>query len=76
MLKNQRPVKQPEINDADLVLVGDHTPKSFQLHFKEDFWVVGIKGNSVEIKNNHGLLSTYHITDARKTTMAEKLETN
>ena len=52
MLKNQGLVKQPEINIGDLILMRDHTSKSFQPHFKEDFRVVGIKGNSVEVKNN------------------------
>ena len=36
--------------------------------------MVGIKGNTVDIKNNHGLLSTFHITDVRKTTMAKKVK--
>ena len=36
--------------------------------------MVGIKGNAVEVKNNQGLLSTFHITDVRKTTMAKKVE--
>ena len=36
--------------------------------------MVSIKGNSVDIKNNHGLPSIYHITDVRKVTMAEKIE--
>ena len=36
--------------------------------------MVSIKGNSVEVKNNHRLLSTFHITDVRKTTMVEKVE--
>ena len=72
MIKNQRPVSKQEIVIGNLVLVCDHTSKSFQPRFKEDFRVVGIKGNTVEVKNNHGLLSTFHSTDVRKTTMAEK----
>ena len=58
----------------NLVLIWDHTSKSFQPRFKEDFRVVGIKGSAVEVKKNHGLLSTFHITDVRKTTVAEKVE--
>ena len=56
MIKNQGPVSKPDINIGDLVLVCDHTSKSFQPRFKEDFRVVSIKGNSVEVKNNHRLL--------------------
>ena len=36
--------------------------------------MVGIKGNSVEVRNNHGLLSTFLITEIQKMTMAEKVE--
>ena len=74
MLKSQKPINKPEINIGDLVLVHDHTSKSFMLRFKEDFRVVSIKGNSLEVKKNHGLLSTFHMTDVRKMTMAEKVE--
>ena len=74
MLKNQRPASKPEINIGDLVFVQYHTSKSFQPRFKKDFGVVGIKGNSIEIKNNHGLLSTFYITDVRKMIMAEKFK--
>lgn len=74
MLKSKRPVNKPEINIGYLVLVHDHTSKSFQPRFKEDFRVVGIKGDSIEVKNNHRLLSKFHITGVRKMTMAEKVE--
>ena len=70
----KKPVSKPDIDIGDLVLVCDHTSKSFQPRFKEDFRVVSIKGNSVEVKNNHRLLSTFHITDIWKMTMAEKVE--
>ena len=74
MLKNQEPVNKPEMNMGDLVLIQDLTSKSFQPRFKEDFRVVGIRGNLVEVKNNHGVLSTFHITDVRKMTMAENVK--
>ena len=73
MLKIQRPINKPEINIGDLVLIHDHTSKSFQPRFKEDYRVVSIKGNTIEVKNNHGLMSTFHITDIKKMTMAEKV---
>ena len=37
MFKSQRPINKCEVNIGDLVLVGDHTSKSFQPRFKEDF---------------------------------------
>ena len=66
MIKNQGPASKPDINIGDLVLVLDHTSKSFQPRFKGDFRVVGIKGNSVEVKNNYGLLSTFHIRNVHR----------
>ena len=74
MLKNQIPISKPEINIGNLVLICDHTSKLFQPRFKEDYRVFDIKRNSIEVKNNHGILSTFHITDVRKTTMTEKVK--
>ena len=74
MIRNQGPISKPDINIGDLVQVQDHTSKSFQPRFKEDFRVVDIKGNSEEVINNHGSPSTFHITDVRKMTMAEKVK--
>ena len=70
----EKPVSKPKINTGDLVLVQDHTTRSFQPRLKEDFRVINIKGNSIEVKNNHGFLSTFHITDVTKTAMVEKVK--
>ena len=41
--------------------------------YKVDFRVVHIQGNRVEVKDNNGKLSWYHISDIKKTDMVTKL---
>ena len=41
--------------------------------YKVDFRVVCIQGNKVEVKDNNGKLSWYHISDIKKTDMVTKL---
>ena len=58
---------------GDLVLVRDHASKTFMPKYKVDFRIVRILGNKVEVKDNHGKLSFYHISDIKKTDMITKL---
>ena len=73
IIEGQQPVKKPNINVGDLVLVRDHTSKCFMPKYKVDFRVVRIQGNKVEVKDNNGKLSWYHISDIKKTDMVTKL---
>ena len=73
IIKGQQPVKKPNINVGDLVLVRDHTSKCFMPKYKVDFRVVCIQGNKVKVKDNNGKLSWYHISDIKKTDMVTKL---
>ena len=41
--------------------------------FEVDFRIVRILGNKVEVKDNHGKLSFYYISDIKKTDMVTKL---
>ena len=41
--------------------------------YKVDFRVVHIQGNKVEVKDNNGKVSWYHISDIKKTDMITKL---
>ena len=41
--------------------------------YKVDFRVVHIQDNKVEVKDNNGKLSWYHISDIKKTDMVTKL---
>ena len=59
---------------GDLVLVKDHTAKSFQPKYKEDFRVVQVYGtNALQVSDKRGKLHNVHITDVRKINMTEKI---
>ena len=60
MLKNQGLGNKPEIDIGNLVLVKDHTLKSFQLRFQSSL-------------HQRKLQSILHITNVRKMTIAEKV---
>ena len=73
MIENQKPIPNPDINTGDLVLVKDHTLKTFMPKYKSDFCVIRVLGNKVEVKDNNGKMSWYHISDVQKTDMVTKL---
>ena len=73
IIEGQQPVKKLNINVGDLVLVRDLTSKCFMPKYKVDFRVVCIQGNKVEVKDNNGKLSWYHISDIKKSDMVTKL---
>ena len=73
IIEGQQPVKKPNIDVGDLVLVRDHTSKCFMPKYKVDFRVVWVQGNMAEVKDNNGKLSWYHISDIKKTDMVIKL---
>ena len=73
VIEGQQPVKKPNINVGDLVLVRDHTSKCFMPKYKVHFRVIHIQGNKVEVKDNNGKLSWYHIPDIKKTDMVTRL---
>ena len=61
---------------GDLVLVKDHTAKSFAPKYKEYFWVVQIYGtNALQVSDKRGRLHNVHITDISKINMTEKVTT-
>ena len=66
VIECQQPVKKLTINDGDLVLVREHTIKCFMPKYKVDFRVFCNQGNKVEVKDNNGKLSWYHITDIKE----------
>ena len=67
VIEGQQPVKKPNIEVGDLVLVRDHTSKCFMPKYKVDFRVVRVQGNRAEVKDNNGKLTWYHISDIKKT---------
>ena len=61
---------------GDLVLVKDHTAKSFEPKYKEDYHVVQIYGtNALQVSDKRGKLHNVHITDVRRINMTEKVAT-
>ena len=73
VIEGQQPVTKPDIAVGDLVLLRDHTSKRFMPKYKVDVCVVCIEGNKVEVKDNNGKLSWFHISDIKKTDMITKL---
>ena len=75
-VKSNRYNKIPDhgILVGDLVLVKDHTAKSFEPKYKEDFRVVQVYGtNALQVSDKRGRLHNVHITDVRKINMTEKI---
>ena len=75
-VKSNRYNKIPDhgILVGDLVLMKDHTVKSFEPKYKEDFWVVQVYGtNALQVSDKRGKLHNVHITDVRKINMTEKI---
>ena len=61
---------------GDLVLMKDHTAKSFEPRYKEDYCVVQIYGtNTLQVSDKRGKLHNVHITDVRCINMTEKVTT-
>ena len=75
VIEGQQPVRKPNIEVGDLVLVRDHTSKCFMPKYKvvRVVRVVRVQGNQAEVKDNNGKLTWYHISDIKKTDMVTKL---
>ena len=61
---------------GNLVLVKDHTAKSFELKYKEDYRVVQIYGTSaLQVSDKRGKLHNVHIMDVRHINMTKRVTT-
>ena len=61
---------------GDLVLMKDHTAKSFEPRYKEDYRVVQIYGtNTLQVSDKRGKLHNVHITDVKCINMTKKVMT-
>ena len=61
---------------GDLVLMKDHTAKSFEPRYKQDYRVVQVYGtNALQVLEKRGKLHNVHITDVRRINMTEKVAT-
>ena len=61
---------------GDLVLMKDHTVKSFEPKYKEDYHVVQIyRTNALQVSDKRGKLHNVHITDVKKVNLTKKVTT-
>ena len=75
-IKDKKYNKVPDhgILVGDLVLVKDHTAKSCEPKYKEDYHVVQIyETNALQVSNKRGKLHNVHITDVKHINMTEKV---
>ena len=54
IIEDQKPVPDPKISTGDLVLVRDHTSKSFMPKYKTDYHVIRVLVNKIEVKGING----------------------
>ena len=63
----------PQLQAGDLVLIKNHTAKSFEPKCKGNYRIVKIHGNNVEIWDFRGNISMVHVTDVKRTTLMEQV---
>ena len=64
---------EPQLQAGDLILIKNHTAKSFKLKYKGNYRIVKIHGNNVEIRDYRGNISMVHVTDVKRTTLMEQV---
>ena len=69
---NQQP-SVPQLQAGDLILIKNHTAKSFEPKYKGNYRVVKIHGNNAEILDFRGNISMVLVTDMNKTTLTEQV---
>ena len=69
---NQQP-SEPQLQAGDLILIKNHTAKSFEPKYKGNYRIVKIHGNNLEIWDFRGNISMVHVTDVKRTTLTEQV---
>ena len=69
---NQQP-SEPQLQAGDLILIKNHTAKSFEPKYKGNYRVVKIHANNMEIRDFRGNISMVHVTDMKRTTLPEQV---
>ena len=67
---NQQP-SEPQLQAGDLILIKNHTAKSFEPKYKGNYRIVKIHGNNMEIQDYRGNIPMVHVTDVKRTTLTE-----
>ena len=57
----------PQLQAGDLVLIKNHTAKSFEPKYNGNYRIVKIHGNNMEILNFRDNISMVHVTDVKRT---------
>ena len=69
---NQQP-SEPQLQAGDLILIKNHTAKSFKPKYKGNYRIVKIHSNNVEIQDYRGNISMVHVTGMKRTTLMEQV---
>ena len=65
IMDNINPI-HTKLKEGDLVLIKDHTAKTFQPHYVGNYRIVSFKGNQVEVCKTEGGNTTWvHLTDVK-----------
>ena len=67
---NQQP-SVPQLQTGDLILIKNHTAKSFKPKYKGNYRVVKIHSNNIEIRDFRDNISMVHVTNAMRKTLME-----
>ena len=63
----------PQLEAGDLVLIKNHTAKSFESKYKGNYRIVKIHGINMEIWDFRGNISVVHVTDVKRTKLMEQV---
>ena len=69
---NQQP-SESQLQAGDLILIKNHTAKSFEPKYKGNYRIVKIHGNNMDIRDCRGNILMVYITDVKKTTLTEQV---
>ena len=69
---NQQP-SVPQLQAGDLTQIKNHAAKSFEPKYKENYSIVKIHGNDMEIWDFRGNISMVQVTDVKRTTLTEQV---
>ena len=69
---NRQP-SECQLQAGDLVLIKNHTAKSFEPKYQENYRIVKIHGNNMEIWDFRGNISVVHVTDVKRTLLMEQV---
>ena len=73
VMKTNQQQSKPQLQAVDLILIKNHTAKRFTPKYKENYRVVKIHGNNMEIRDFRGNISMVHVTNVKRTRLTEQV---